>query len=124
MSTETGFTFERLRFRPRPLVRADVYSGDGSPANYTLGTFDPLFPRGAYFAPKAISPLGPQNLIDLHPLIQFQLRTNVTGAFAWDWYWRESTEDGIYAFGSGALIDPAGTSHTRYLGNQGDLEIR
>jgi hypothetical protein len=46
------------------------------------------------------------------------------GAFAWDWYWRESTEDGIYAFGSGVLIDPAGASHARYLGNQGDLEIR
>lgn len=28
------------------------------------------------------------------------------------------------AFGSGILIDPAGTSHARYLGYQGDLEIR
>ena len=66
--------------------------------------------------------LGPQNLIDVHPALQFQLKTNVTGAFAWDW--RESTHDGIYAFGSGVLIDPAGASHARYLGNQGDLEIR
>jgi hypothetical protein len=48
----------------------------------------------------------------------------VTGAFAWNWYWLESTHDGIYAFGSGALIDPADASHARYLGNQGDLEIR
>ena len=59
-----------------------------------------------------------------HPVLQFQLRSNVTGAFAWNWYWRESTHDGIYAFGSGALIDPAGASHARYLGTQGDLEIR
>ena len=68
--------------------------------------------------------LGPQNLIDLHPVIQFQLRPNVTGAFAWDWYWRESTHDGVYAFGSGVLIEPASASRARYLGNQGDLEIR
>ena len=123
-STETGFTFDRLRFLPRPLLRADVYSGDSNSANQPLGTFNPLFPRGAYFTPKAVPFLGPQNLIDLHPVLQFQLKTNVTGAFAWNWYWRESTHDGIYAFGSGILIDPADASHARYLGNQGDLEIR
>jgi hypothetical protein len=124
VSTETGITLDRLRFHPRPLLRADVYSGDRNPANQTLGTFNSLFPRGAYFSPKLVPMLGPQNLIDVHPVIQFQLKQNITGAFAWDWYWRESTHDGIYAFGSGALIDPAGTSHARYLGNQGDLEIR
>jgi hypothetical protein len=123
-STETGYTFARVRFRPRPLLRADVYSGDGNPANQPLGTFNPLFPRGAYFAPKMAPTLGPRNLIDLHPVIQFQLKANVTGAFAWDWYWRESTHDGVYAFGSGILIDPASASRARYLGNQGDLEIR
>jgi hypothetical protein len=95
-----------------------------NPANQTLGTFNPLFPRGAYFSPKAVPFLGPQNLIDLHPVLQFHLQTNVTAAFAWDWYWRQSTQDGIYAFGSGVLIDPAGASHARYLGNQGGIEIR
>jgi Alginate export len=124
VSTETGFTFDRVRFHPRPLLRADVYSGDGNPATLPLGTFNSYFPRGAYFAPKTVPVFGPQNLIDLHPDVQFQLRTNVTGAFAWEWYWRESTHDGIYAYGSGVLIDPASASHARYLGNQGDLEIR
>jgi hypothetical protein len=28
------------------------------------------------------------------------------------------------ASGAGPLLDPAGTSRARYLGNQGDLEIR
>jgi hypothetical protein len=51
-------------------------------------------------------------------------RNNVTGAFAWIWYWRESTHDGIYAYGREALIDPGDASRARYLGNQGDLEIR
>jgi hypothetical protein len=31
VSTETGYTFDRIRFHPRPLLRADVYSGDGNP---------------------------------------------------------------------------------------------
>ena len=124
VSTETGFTFDRARFHPRPLLRADVYSGDGNPANQSLGTFNPLFPRGAYFSPAIMPLLGPQNLIDVHPAIQFQLKTNITGGFSWNWYWRESTHDGIYAIGSGVLIDPAGASLARYLGTQGDLEIR
>ena len=124
VSTETGYTFDRTRFHPRPTLRADVYSGDGNSANQSLGTFNSLFPRGCYFTPKMVPTFGPQNLIDLHPLVQFQLRTNITGAFAWDWYWRESTQDGIYAFGSGVLIDPASASRARYLGTQGDLEIR
>jgi hypothetical protein len=124
VSTETGFTFDHMRFHPRPLLRADVYSGDGNPMSQALGTFNTLFPRGAYFTPAVAPFLGPQNLIDLHPALQFQLKSNVTGAFAWDWYWRESIYDGIYAFGSGVLIDPAGVSRARNLGNQGDLEIR
>jgi hypothetical protein len=123
VSTETGFTFDHARFHPRPLLRADVYSGDGA-ADQSLGTFNPIFPRGAYFTPAVVPFLSPQNLIDVHPAIQFQLKPNVTGAFAWDWYWRESTHDGIYAFGSGVLLDPADASEARYLGNQGDLEIR
>ncbi|MGB8888712.1 MAG: alginate export family protein [Candidatus Korobacteraceae bacterium] len=67
VSTETGFTFDRIRFHPRPLLRADVYSGDGNPASQPLGTFNPLFPRDAYFTPKVFPFLGPQNLIDLPP---------------------------------------------------------
>jgi hypothetical protein len=123
VSTETGYTFSQARFQPRPLLRADVYSGDSGTGN-TLGTFNPLFPRGAYFSPKLAPFLGPQNLMDVHPMMQFQLRQNVTGAIGWIWYWRESVHDGIYAFGSDALMDPANSSNVKYLGNQGDMEIR
>jgi hypothetical protein len=62
--------------------------------------------------------------MDVHPLVQFEWRANITGALGWDWYWRQSTQDGIYAFGSDLLVDPAGTNHARYLGTHGDIEIR
>jgi Alginate export len=124
VSTETGYTFTQARFQPRPLLRADVYSGDRSETGTTLGTFNPLFPRGAYFSPKLAPILGPQNLIDVHPMVQFRLRQNVAGEVSWDWYWRESINDGVYAFGSGALMDHANSSAAKYLGNQGDMEIR
>jgi hypothetical protein len=124
LSMETGYTLDQFRFQPRPMLRADVYSGDRNPAGNTLGTFNSYFPRGAYFTPKVIPFLGPQNLMDFHPMMQFQLRQNITGEVSWDWYWRESVHDGVYAFGSGILMDPASSSGARYLGAQGDMEIR
>src|SRR5580698_659792 len=124
VSTETGYTLDQVRFRPRPVLRADAYSGDGNQTGNTLGTFNSYFPRGAYFTTKVVPFVGPQNLIDLHPLMQLQLRRNVTGELSWNWYWRESVHDGVYAFGSGVLIDPAGSSTAKHLGEQGDMEIR
>jgi hypothetical protein len=124
LSTETGYTLDQVRFRPRPMLRADVYSGDRNPAGNTLGTYNSYFPRGAYFTPKVVPFLGPQNLMDFHPMMQFQLRQNITGEVSWNWYWRESVHDGVYAFGSGILMDPASSSTARYLGDQGDMEIR
>ena len=124
VSTETGYPLDQARFRPRPMLRADAYSGDGNQTGNTLGTFNSYFPRGAYFTEKFDPFVGPQNLIDLHPLVQLQLRRNITGEVSWNWYWRESVHDGVYAFGSGVLIDPAGSSTAKHLGKQGDMEIR
>ena len=90
VSTETGYTFSHTHFRPRPLLRVDAYSGDRDATERTLGTYDPYFPRGAYFMPKTVPSLGPQNLVDLHPVLQFRARQNVTGEMSWNWYWRES----------------------------------
>jgi Alginate export len=124
VSTETGYTLDGVPLLPRPLVRIDAYSGDGNPTRRTLGTFDPLFARGAYFTNKLDPFLGPQNLVDVHPMLQFQPIPSLTGAISWAWYWRESTQDGIYAFGSDLLIDPPTTNRASYLGHQGDAEIR
>jgi Alginate export len=124
LSTETGYTFAGARFTPRPLLRIDAYSGDRGNSDASLKTFNPYFPRGAYFTPKAIPFLGNQNLVDLHPQVQFHLRPNLTGELGASWYWRESSQDGVYAFGSGILTEPAGTNHARFLGSQGDMELR
>jgi hypothetical protein len=62
--------------------------------------------------------------VDIHPMMQFQLRRNITGEISGDWYWRESVHDGVYAFGSGILMDPANSSRAKYLGDQVDMEIR
>ncbi len=116
-----------LRLIANAFTLAHCYGPTYTVATATRGLSEPsnpLFPPRRVLCPKAVPFPGPQNLIDLHPVLQFQLKAIVTAAFAWNWYWRESTHDGIYAFGSGAVVDPADASHARYLGNQGDLEIR
>ena len=121
VATETGFTFA-VRFLPRLAVRADIASGGQNPRGGTLNTFNPLFPRGAYFGPK-LTMFGPYNLFDVHPVLMFSPLENVTCDFDWGWYWRESLEDGVYAIG-GTLLRPSGASGARYIGSQVNFEIR
>lgn len=121
VATETGFTFP-VRFTPRLALRADVASGGQHPNGGTLNTFNPLFPRGAYFGPK-LTMFGPYNLFDVHPVLMFALLPNVTCDFDWVWFWRESLDDGIYAIG-GALLRPSSGSRARYIGSQANFELR
>ena len=120
VSTETGFTFP-LRFSPRLAVSAFVASGGQHPSGGTLNTFNPLFPRGAYFGPK-LTMFGPYNLFGVHPFLMLTILPNVTCDFDWAWYWRESLDDGVYAIG-GALVRPSNGSRARYIGNQVNFEL-
>ncbi len=124
VSTESGYSIRSNRFHPRPVLRVDAFSGDRSSDGRAVGTFNPLFPRGAYFTPKVLPPVGPQNVIDLHPMLQFQLRKDVTGEISWTRYWRNAALDGLYGFGNGTLIYAADPKARRCLGQQGDLELR
>ena len=121
VSTETGFTFP-IRFMPRLALRADIASGGQHPNGGTLNTFNPLFPRGAYFGPK-LTMFGPYNLIHVHPVLMLTLLQNVTCDFDWGWFWRESLDDGVYQIG-GALIRPSNGSKARYIGSQANFELR
>ncbi len=121
VATETGFTLP-VRFAPRLALRADIASGGDHPNGGTLNTFNPLFPRGAYFGPK-LTMFGPYNLFDVHPVVMFALLPNVTCAFDWGWFWRESLDDGVYEIG-GALVRHSGGSRARYIGSQPNFELR
>jgi hypothetical protein len=120
VSSETGFTFP-IRFTPRLALRADVASGGQNTNGGTLNTFNPLFPRGAYFVPK-LTMFGPYNLFDVHPVLFFSPLENVTCDFDWGWFWRESLDDGIYQIG-GALVRPSNGSKARYIGSQPNFEL-
>src|SRR5205823_5863899 len=108
------YTLENLPFQPRPGVRFDVASGDRSAASPNLQTFNPLFPSGAYF--NLTGPFGPSNIIDLHPTLDLTLTDKLTFSADWNFFWRQSLEDGVYRL-SGALLASGQTSRARYIGS-------
>src|SRR5262249_30403584 len=119
-ASDTGFTFGQVPLKPRLGLKANVTSGDHNPSNPDLQTFNPLFPRGAYFGEPAL--IGPVNHIDVHPQLDLALRNNLTLTLDWDCFWRESTRDGIYGPAVN-LIQSGQTSDARYVGNQVEIML-
>lgn len=122
VATETGYRFTAVPLKPRFSAKADISSGD-HPSSHTLGTFNPLFPKGDYFGVLATTGPGPINFIDVHPHIETALPQNVSVSVDWIFQWRQSVEDGVYAV-PGFLIRAADGSKARYVGNRPGTQIR
>jgi len=59
VATETGYRFTNVHLKPRFSAKADISSGDHT-SPHTLGTFNPLFPKGNYFGVLATTGPGPK----------------------------------------------------------------
>lgn len=119
-SLNGGYEFSGVRFKPEIGLKTEVISGDRREGDNSLQTFNPLFPRGAYFGLASV--VGPSNLIDIHPSVNFELSKSIEWVVDYDMFWRYSTNDGIYA-PNVAMIYPAGTSGARKIGRQLESEI-
>jgi len=110
-ASDTGWTFVNAPAKPRVFLRADIASGDHGGSN--LGTFNPLFPRGAYFNEAAL--VGPQNLMDLQPGVEAALTKSLKLTTTCDLVWRESLDDGVYGVSLNLQV-PRGASRSPYVG--------
>ncbi|MBL8213819.1 MAG: alginate export family protein [Bryobacterales bacterium] len=113
LASETGYRVKDAPLRPRFGLRADIASGDRNLADGTLGTFNALFPKGAYFSEADL--LGPYNLMDLHPSVELRLTRTVKVTPDADFFWRQSTRDGIYSI-PGGLLQSGRNARARYIG--------
>ena len=77
IASETGYRIPTILLKPRFSAKADISSGD-HPSTHTLGTFNPLFPKGNYFGVLATTGPGPINFIDVHPHVETALPHNVS----------------------------------------------
>ncbi|MGW8203502.1 alginate export family protein [Sphingomonas bisphenolicum] len=114
IGTEIGRRLPALPLTPQIIMRANVVSGDRK-ANGTLGTFNALFPKGKYFG--ELSPIGPTNIINLHPGVALTLRDDLSLSIAGMAYWRYTKGDGIYDI-PGNLIRGPGNATSRFIGTQ------
>jgi hypothetical protein len=120
IGTETSYAFETMPLKPRLLVRANIASGDGNPEDGYLGTFNAMFPKGKYFG--ELSPIGPSNIVNLQPGVEFDLGAGVTLGLVGTAYWRARREDGLYDL-PGQLIREAAASRARFVGIQGEVVL-
>lgn len=112
---ELGYRFLRQALQPVAALTIDYISGDGNPDDGKLGTFNPMFPRGKYFA--AQSPVGPRNLIHVQPSITVHPIETVALSMTGVAYWRASTHDGVYNI-PGILVRSGRESTARFIGEQ------
>jgi hypothetical protein len=115
LSSNVGYTVSNVVFTPEIGLKAELISGDRHINDNEVGTFNPLFPRGAYFGLAAL--IGPSNLMDIHPSISFHLHHSFVWTIDYDVFWRYSTNDGIYA-PNVSLIYSGALSERRWIGDQ------
>ena len=116
VASNTGYTLARLWGHPRLGLRADVASGGGP--GRTLQSFNPLFPKFAYFTEASIN--APINYVDVYPSITVQPRRNFAISVGVDVLWRYSVKDAFYQ-PAGVPLVPGSANKKRFLGAQFNL---
>src|SRR5258705_11346315 len=122
IATETGYRLDLMPFKPRLGINAAAYSGDRDRSGGSLGTFNGLYESSTYFTYAAL--FGRRNLIDLQPSMQLNLPKKITLTPNAKFYWRESTDDGLYAAGSGPVVVSGRTSSARFIGSQVGVQLK
>lgn len=113
MAAEVGRSFPDATLQPDLTLRINVVSGDSSASDDHLGTFNALFPKGKYFG--ELSPVGPYNLVNVHPALGLQLSPTVSAGVAAAAFWRYSRGDGVYDI-PGNLVRGPEDSRARFIG--------
>ena len=115
LGSEVSYGFPHSPLKPRATLRFNIISGDGNPDDGKLGTFNALFPKGKYFG--ELSPIGPTNIVNLHPGVTMALTKDISLDLAGMAYWRFSKADGIYDI-PGNLIRGPGGSRAGFIGKE------
>ncbi|UEG50342.1 alginate export family protein [Ferruginibacter lapsinanis] len=114
-SVSTSYLFCAAKFKPELGLKTELISGDKNKTDNKLQTFNPIYPRGAYFGLAAL--IGAANLIDVHPSISFELSEKLRLDIDNDIFWRYTHNDGLYAVNMTLIYPDANTIETK-IGNQ------
>jgi hypothetical protein len=116
----SGYTFSTVTWTPRVGIQIDAASGDKRPGDGTLGTFNPLFPNGYYFALAGYT--GYANLVHVKPSLTVKPVPTVGVTTALGLLWRETTGDAVYLQPNVAVAGTAGQG-SRWTGDYAQLRV-
>ncbi len=116
MASNSGYTLQYDWGQPRLGLQADIASGGGTGG--TLKSFNPLFPKFAYFTEASIN--APINFIDLFPSITIQPTRDFAVTMGVDVLWRYSTHDAFYQ-PPGVPLVAGSANDKRFVGEQFNL---
>ena len=109
------YQFKDSWLEPKAGLKTELISGDMQSDDNRLQTFNPLFPRGAYFGLAAL--IGPANLFDIHPSVNLSLSPKLEWGTDYGIFWRFSNRDGIYA-PNVSLIYSGKVNSDKFIGQQ------
>lgn len=110
-----------IKGKPELGLKSELISGNKQYFDGKLETFNPLFPRGAYFGLAAF--IGPVNLADIHPSFSFDIYKNLRCNIEYDRFWRFSLQDGIYSPNVSLLYSGSNNPY-KLIGSQYSSDIR
>lgn len=116
VANDIGWHLPRLPWQPRLGLKADLASGDGTPGDGRLNTFNALYPNPSYFSDAGF--IAPANLIDVQPGLTLTPRADISFQAGWNLLWKHRREDAVYT--SPVPLNPiAGTAGSdRFIGQQ------
>lgn len=124
ITTYTGYTFinRSSQMSYRIAVDAGIASGNHNPSHGSFGTFNALFPKGAYFGSANF--IGPYNVQVIRPSLR--ITSPSERLVIWpniEMLWRQSRQDGIYSIPA-VLVQRGSPQNALYIGLQADLNIQ
>ena len=122
LSTQHGYTPDMLEGKIRFAARVGTSSGNSHASGSSLGTFNPLFPRGKYFQQADLN--GPSNSISVLPAVEWQATKSLRVTPSYGSFWRYSTRDGLYDYAGDILRHSTAESSGRHVGQFLELDVQ
>ncbi len=121
-AAQIGYAMTIDDVKIRPFIGFDYASGDDSPSDGNVETFNQLFPLGhAYYG--FMDFVGRQNAVDLSAGVSIAPTSDLTIVVTGHAFWRASKADALYNAGGG-VVRAGALSNDREIGQEIDLIVR